>query len=110
MSLSRDLLDAVRRRALFACEYCGVTEDASGGELTIDHYQPRALGGPTEADNLVYCCFRCNSYKADYWPAGPTDTTLWNPRRNKRDAHFLLLQNGELFPVTEVAAFTIERL
>jgi hypothetical protein len=39
-----------------------------GGELTLDHFQPRAAGGSDEPGNLVYACVRCNQYKGDFWP------------------------------------------
>jgi hypothetical protein len=41
MSISPELRQYVRKRADFACEYCGVSEIDSGGELTIDHYCPQ---------------------------------------------------------------------
>jgi hypothetical protein len=100
----------VRERAGFACEYCGVTETDIGGELTIDHFQPRAYGGTDHTENLLYCCHRCNEYKADYWPMRPDDTPLWNPRREGTDRHLLLLDDGSLYPITPVANFTLKRL
>ena len=54
MTLSKSLLDQVRERAHFACEYCGVKETDSGGALTIDHFQPRSRGGPDDFENLLY--------------------------------------------------------
>ena len=68
MSISTDVRWAVRQRAHFACEFCGVTETDTGGELTIDHFQPHTKGGTDAPENLLYCCHRCNQYKADYWP------------------------------------------
>ena len=62
------LFETVRQRFHRACGYCGVTETAVGGELTLDHYQPRAAGGGDDQDNLVYACVRCNQYKGDFWP------------------------------------------
>ena len=38
-------LERVRQLYEFACGYCTVTEITTGGELTVDHYQPRAAGG-----------------------------------------------------------------
>ena len=48
MTISRNDLEQVRRRAGFACEYCSVTETDSGGPLTVDHFQPQARGGTDE--------------------------------------------------------------
>ena len=100
----------VRQRAGFACEYCGVTETAVGGELTIDHFHPSAHGGSDDPGNLLYCCQRCNGYKADYWPTAPHEPRLWNPRQESSAAHFLPLTSGTLYPLTEIGAFTIRRL
>ena len=110
MSISTDVRWAVRQRAHFACEFCGVTETDTGGELTIDHFQPHTKGGTDAPENLLYCCHRCNQYKADYWPAQPEDTPLWHPRHDPIERHLLLLADGTLYPITEIGAFTLKRL
>jgi hypothetical protein len=110
MSLPRVLVNQVRERANFACEYCGVAEAHAGGELTVDHYLPVAKGGDDSPDNLVYCCSRCNSYKAVYWPQTTDEAALWNPRADPRTEHFVLLTDGSLFPLSETGTFTIARL
>lgn len=66
--MSHPLYEATRASYRRACGYCGVTEIAVGGELTLDHYQPRAAGGSDKQDNLVYACVRCNQYKGNFWP------------------------------------------
>lgn len=66
MTIPYDVREAVRTRAQFACEYCGVRETDSGDLLTIDHFQPVGKGGDNSLENLVYCCMRCNQYKGDY--------------------------------------------
>lgn len=100
----------IRQRAGFACEFCGVTEADVGGQLTLDHFQPKSKGGSDEIENFLYCCVRCNQYKADYWPSQPKDSMIWNPSIEPAKAHFLEGEGGELFPVTETGRFTIERL
>jgi hypothetical protein len=60
--------DYVRERFDGCCGYCGVSDEAAGGEFTIDHFLPLSHGGDDRDENLVYCCFRCNLYKADYFP------------------------------------------
>src|SRR5262245_47437759 len=110
MTLSAEVGEQVRRRANFACEYCGATETGSGGLLTVDHFQPRTRGGSYDLDNLLYCCYRCNLHKADYWPTKPGDAELWNPRKEPREAHLQLLADGTLFPVTPTGEFTLRRL
>jgi hypothetical protein len=110
MSISSEIRLRVRQRASFACEYCGVSETDTGGELTIDHYHPQALGGSDDMDNLLYCCQRCNQYKADYWPATMDDPVLWNPRHDQPAAHLLVLADGTIYPLTLTGMFTIRRL
>lgn len=100
----------VRTRANFSCEFCGVTETDSAGELTVDHFQPKTKGGNDSLENLLYCCVRCNQYKADYWPSQPHELTLWNPRQEAMATHLLTLADGTLYPITPVGAFTLQRL
>lgn len=110
MSISRDQRDQVRRRANFACEFCGVTETDAAGQLTIDHFRPQAKGGDDSLDNLLYSCVRCNLYKQDYWPDDDDAPTLWNPRHEPAARHFMELDEGQLLPLTAVGEFTIKRL
>ena len=110
MSIPTDVRWAVRQRAHFACEFCGATETDTGGELTIDHFQPHTKGGTDAPENLPYCCHRCNQYKADYWPTQPEDPPLWHPRHEPIERHLLLLADGTLYPITVVGAFTLKRL
>jgi HNH endonuclease len=49
--------EEVRGRYHNRCGYCSVSETETGGELTIDHFQPVSAGGNDSDDNLVYCCF-----------------------------------------------------
>lgn len=110
MTISADVRKAVRHRAGRACEYCEVTDVDWGGILTVDHFQPVAVGGNDSLDNLIYCCPRCNQYKADYWPSGPSSPKLWNPRQQGRGDHFLETEDGGLHGLTPEASFTILRL
>src|SRR5688572_26499350 len=46
------------------CAYCGVKGVAA--EMTLDHLTPRrGQSAYDRRDNLVLCCKRCNSAKAD---------------------------------------------
>ena len=94
MTISAGVRRMVRQRAGHACEYCEVSETQVGGELTIDHFRPRAHGGTDDADNLLYSCHRCNQYKADYWPVNAGDPVLWNPHYDPRSAHLVELPDG----------------
>jgi hypothetical protein len=110
MTISGELTEQVRQRAGFACEYCGVSETDTGGLMTVDHFQPRARGGSDDLGNLLNCCFRCNLYKADYWPSEPNDPVLWNPRHVPISSHVLTLADGTLYPLSATGAFTVQRL
>lgn len=110
MTITADTRLYVRHRANWACEYCGVTETDTAGELTVDHYQPQARGGTDEPSNLVYCCARCNQYKVDYWPTREDEQPLWNPRTDSASIHFLHIEDGSLYALTRVGSFTLRRL
>lgn len=110
MTVSEAVRELVRRRARFACEYCGLHEQDLSGQLTIDHFQPISKGGGDESNNLIYSCIWCNQRKLDYWPNHANEPHLWNPRTDDKVQHFLLLENGLLEPLTNTAAFTIRRL
>ena len=46
------------------CQYCG----HKGDPLSIDHVMPRCRGGPTEWENVVTACHRCNVTKGNKTP------------------------------------------
>ncbi|KAM3092980.1 HNH endonuclease [Phormidesmis sp. 146-35] len=110
MTISSKIREQVRQRADFSCEYCGVAETDTGGELTIDHFHPRSKGGSDDLSNILYCCNRCNQYKADYYSASSNVPALWNPRQESVTTHLLMLADGQLYPITEIGRFTLERL
>ena len=110
MTIPANIREQVRQYANFACEFCGVTETDTGGQLTIDHYQPGSKEGEDSFENLLYCCARCNQYKMDYWPEHPNDLFLWNPRKEPFSQHFLELDDGTLHPLTPTGVFTLKRL
>jgi 5-methylcytosine-specific restriction endonuclease McrA len=45
------------------CGYCNSTKN-----LTLDHIKPKSKGGLNTWENLVTCCFSCNSKKGDRTP------------------------------------------
>ena len=109
MTISLEIREQIRRRTNFACEFCGVSETDVGGQLTIDHFQPKSKGGEDFLENLLYCCICCNQYKQDYWFVGD-EPSLWNPRQEPASVHFLELDTGKLLPLTPTGEFTIKRL
>ncbi len=106
--------EEVRRRYQHRCGYCGVSETETGGELTVDHYHPTSLGGDDGDDNLVYCCFRCNTYKGDFWPSSEDlrrGLRLLHPLRDSATQH--LRENERtvrLEPLTNTGRFHLELL
>ncbi len=59
------------RRNLFArdgnrCQYCG--QHAPPQQLSMDHVLPRSRGGPTDWENIVCCCLKCNTSKGGRTP------------------------------------------
>lgn len=106
--------NAVRRRYGGRCGYCGISEIDSGGELTVDHYCPVSAGGDDSEDNLVYCCPRCNQYKAAFVPT-PDEAAqglhILHPLQDDLDAHLALNhQTGILEARTEVGRLHIRVL
>ncbi len=110
MSIPEAVREQVRQRAGFACEYYGATETDTAGQLTLDHFRPRAKGGSDAPGNLVYCCHRCNEYKSDYWPQTPDAQALWNPRQEAAQNHFLELADGSLHALDATGELTLSRL
>jgi hypothetical protein len=108
------LFEAVRDRYRRTCGYCGVTEITVGGELTLDHYQPRSAGGGDVLGNLVYACVRCNQYKSDFWPDSTELAHGWrvlHPGVDDVSGHVVLDENtGCLHGATPTGAFHITLL
>jgi hypothetical protein len=112
--MRRAEFDELRRRYNYACGYCNVTEVDVGGELTVDHFQPRAAGGSDDMDNLVYACQRCNSYKHRFWPTDKEirqGNRLLHPLRDDLSRHVQLnYASGKLEPLSPTGHFHITLL
>jgi len=106
--------DQVRRRYGFRCGYCGVSESDVGSELTVDHFRPIAAGGDENDENLVYCCFKCNQYKGDFFPTGDDmkrGHELLHPLRDSPALFFREdTQTGKLEPLNPSGRFHIQLL
>lgn len=57
----------VAARWAHRCAYCGTPLDTTE-KIILDHYLPRALGGPDTRDNLVSACQDCDRNKRDRLP------------------------------------------
>lgn len=74
-SLTRTNLITLRDKN--ACCYCG--GKFSMGDLTYDHFIPRAQGGKHSWENVVGCCLACNQAKRDRTPSEAKMTPHWRP-------------------------------
>jgi hypothetical protein len=101
--------EALRARYQFRCGYCGTDEVDAGGELTVDHFQPRSRDGPDTPENWVYACIVCNDFKGDFWHPD-SDQRVLHPLRDDLAEHFHEAEHGRLVPLTETGRFHIERL
>ena len=55
--------EAVVERARGCCEYCRSQERFATGPFSVEHIQPRDLGGTDALDNLALACQGCNNFK-----------------------------------------------
>jgi 5-methylcytosine-specific restriction endonuclease McrA len=63
----------------YRCCYCGKQFDPR--RLNYDHVLPRSKGGPTDWENVVTACFRCNGLKANRTPAQAGFTMHFQPHK-----------------------------
>lgn len=113
MANLQDRRETIRQAYSYRCGYCGVKEEEAGSELEIDHFRPRSASGTDDVNNLVYCCPTCNRFKGDFWPVDDANLThrrLLHPQRDDLATHLRAEVDGRLSPLTETAAFYIERL
>lgn len=64
-SISVRLRNRIYARDSFACVYCGDARSDTV-QLSLDHVDPHARGGPDTADNLVTACTICNGLRATF--------------------------------------------
>ncbi len=96
----KQVVNLVRARARFRCEYCQASERQSGQRCQIDHIIPRVQGGKNEPDNLCLACAACNSLKLDRVdavdPESGARVRLFNPRTQNWHEHFAWSDYGRL--------------
>jgi 5-methylcytosine-specific restriction endonuclease McrA len=82
----------VAQRANQLCEYCRCPAEFSADSFTIDHIQPRQLGGASTSENLAWACFGCNGRKHTKTtcvdPSTGESVALFNPRQQNWHEHF----------------------
>ena len=104
---------AVRERANWCCEYCGIPDHIPLFPHEPDHIIALKHGGLTTSENLAYACFECNRAKgsdiASLDPMTGILTPLFNPRTQVWREHFQL--NGAIIePVTPIGRVTVKVL
>ncbi len=73
------------RRDQHTCQYCG----RKGGTLTVDHIQPKHLGGESTWTNLVTACVQCNHKKGGKTLQQSGLSLLKNPQKPPKSATYL---------------------
>ncbi len=61
------------------CQYCRRVFPSN--QLSMDHVMPRSRGGGTTWNNVVACCFRCNTRKGGLTPREAHMKLLRQPRK-----------------------------
>lgn len=106
--------DEVRARYQSRCGYCSVSENDSGGGLTVDHFCPISRGGDESEANLVYACFRCNLFKGDFFSDETdrnNDRRVLHPLQDDLDKHLRLDDtSGKLEALTRTGQFHVALL
>lgn len=90
--VSSRLRQRVARRARFRYEYCRSPQRVTGQTFHADHVRPESKGGISHYMNLCLCCPRCNQVRGNRTeamdPQTGRRTALFNPRRDRWEAHF----------------------
>jgi hypothetical protein len=112
--IGADLRLLVRNRAGDRCEYCRLTQIASGlGPLQIEHVIARQHGGSDDAHNLALACDRCNLHKGTNLttvdPGSGLVVPLFNPRTDDWTVHFRM-ECGWIVGLTPVGRGTARLL
>lgn len=115
MPLPKDLFNQVRQRAQHQCEYCHYPEILSTAPLSIDHIQPRSLGGTDNFNNLALACRRCNERLYNFMtgtdPKTGIESVLFNPREHIWAEHFIWSTDAlRIVGLTSIGRATCHRL
>ena len=112
--VSAALRRLVVRRAQGLCEYCLIHEADAYFGCQIDHIVSEKHGGPTTEDNLAYACLFCNRFKGSDVGSIAGDTSsfvrFFNPRTDLWSAHFDLLEDMAIVPLSEIGIATVKIL
>lgn len=108
------LRDAALERAQGRCEYCRVPEGSELVAYEVDHIVAEQHGSATESNNLAYSCFECNRSKGPNLtstdPGSSEVVLLFNPCARQWNDHFVLHDDGAIFPGSGVGRATARLL
>lgn len=76
------------KRDRHICAYCG--DGHKKADLTMDHVNPQAKGGPSTWENLVTACFSCNQRKRDRTPTQANMELLYVPYKPNKFEYLIL--------------------
>ena len=110
--ISQPLRRAVRERAGYRCEYCGIQEDDTEFGCEVDHIISEKHSGTTELDNLALSCFFCNRNKGSDLGSilssdEPVLVRFFNPRTDVWSNHFAMDNLQRILPKTDIGRVTI---
>lgn len=105
----------VRQRANSLCEYCHSPEWLSADRFTLDHLEPKSLGGSDNPNNLVLACRRCNerryNFRVGIDPQTQQERPLFNPRQQQWAEHFIWIADGlKILAISPTGRATCSRL
>lgn len=104
----------VEERANSRCEYCLIDGDEALFPHEPDHVIAVKHGGLTDESNLAWACFLCNRFKgsdiASIDPDSGDVVRLFDPRRDQWNAHFRILSNGRIHPLSDIGRATARLL
>jgi hypothetical protein len=92
--MDESLIEAVLRRAGYACEHCLLPQPLHPGPYEVEHVIPKQHGGRTLLSNLACSCLHCNRHKGpnlagiDRMTSRTKLVRLFSPRRHKWPRHF----------------------
>lgn len=111
MAIDGKTREAVRERANFRCEYCGIAESVvTFIPFHVEHIIARQHKLDDSIDNLALACDRCNAYKgpnlSSVDPENGVIVRLFHPRRDRWSEHFQVAE-GRVVGITPIGRATV---
>jgi len=101
----------------YACVYCSIHEGEFGGfhNFHVEHFKPKSKFPTLETEyiNLLYACWRCNSFKGEDWPSNnplKSGRGYLNPCKYDYEEYFIIDKDEVITGKVKVVTYMIERL